>query len=689
MKDVDPAVIRTLALIGHQGSGKTSLGEAMLFNGGVTPRQGSVDTRSSTFDFEPEEQDRGGSIATTFATLNFSGRRYHVIDTPGDGSFAHEPRAAMAAADSVVLVVSAVDGVEVETERNWNTAVELGLPRVIFINKMDRERANPEKTVKEIKEILNVRPVPLQVPIGKEDQFKGIVDLLRKEAHFFKTDGSGKTDKGPVPADLVAEVDTAYLELVECAAEGDDSLLEKYFEAGELTTEEVFRGVEKGIRSGKLVPMLYGCATGNRGVQRLLEVGSVLPSPLDRPARMTVEGGDVPADPNGPFAALVVKTLIDPYAGTINVLRIMRGTLTPECEVRNATLGHSERVGGLYWLEGKKLKDCQAATVGDVVAVTKLKDTHTGNTLCDKAASVKLEFPAFPPAMSTFIIRPATKSDEGKVREGMRRLTEEDPCLRLGNDELSKELTLSGGNPAHVEMQVVRLKRKYGTEVELSLPPVPYRETIRGTTEIEGKHKKQTGGRGQFAVAWLKIEPNSEKVFEFVDAIVGGSIPRNFIPAVEKGVVDAMDHGPLAGYPVTNVRVTVFDGKYHDVDSSEAAFKMAGSKGFKGGFLKCHPLLLEPIVRMTISVPEVNVGDVMGDITSRRGRVSNTEYGARSVVTASVPLAEVQNYAPVLRAMTQGRGTFTWEHAGFEEVPAQLQEKIIAASTRKVEDEED
>jgi elongation factor G len=691
MKDANIGEIRSFGLVGHQGCGKTTLAEAMLFLGGAIPKMGSVDSRSSVMDTEPEEQERGGSICAAFATTGWRGLRLHIADTPGDGSYHHEPASVLAGVDAAVAVVSAVDGVEVETEHTWKVAQRLGLPRVAFINKMDRERANPDKALSQMRDRLGARPVPMQVPIGREAGFRGVVDLLSREALIFRADGSGKSDKAPVPEDLADEVETAWLELMENAAEGDDELIEKYLESGELTKEEVVRGLHLGVQKGLLTPVVFGAAPACKGVDRLLDLIANLPAATARPPRRTTEDAEISPDPDGPLAAVVLKSLIDPYAGKISVLRIVRGRLGPVMEAYNTTRDQSERLGTPQWVLGRKLSPAKEAVVGDIVAVTKLKNTSTGDTLTASSARIQVAFPAFPPAMSTYVVRPASKADEDKVRSSLLRLAEEDPALRIGSDELTKEITVSGCGQAHVEMCVNRLRRKYGVQVELSLPPVPYRETIRGRGEVEGKHKKQTGGRGQFGVAWLRFDPQPRNAgFEFVDAIVGGAIPRNFIPAVEKGVRDAMERGVVAGYPVCDVKVTVFDGKYHPVDSSEAAFKIAGSKGFKAGFIKCDPVILEPIMKMTIVVPEDNQGDVMGDISGRRGRVQNTDYqGKTAVITALAPLAEVQTYAPSLRAMTQGKGSFTWELHGYEEVPAMLQDKIIAESTRKGSDEDE
>jgi elongation factor G len=692
MNDKAPSDIRTVALIGHQGCGKTSLAEAILLLTGVTHTLGNVNDKTSLLDYEPEEQERGGSLNAAVATCETDGRRIHVVDTPGDGNFIHEARWLLKGVDSAVLVISAVDGVEVETERTWRFATEAGLPRVIFLNKMDRERANPEKVLQEVEEILGVKAVPVQVPIGRESNFKGVVDLLANEARLFKGDQSGAVDLAPVPDDLADEVENALEALTEAGAEGDDELLEKYLETLELTQEEVFKGLGESLREGRVVPVLYGVASENRGVNELLDFTKILPSAMDRPGREDEAGNELASDPTAPFVGRVIKSIIDPYAGTLSVIRVLRGSLGPDTDVKNTTQEGTERLGHLHWVVGKKLFDANSATVGDLVAVAKLKATRTGDTLCDQKAEPVL-LPGFevPPPMSTFVIKPATRRDEDRMRDALARISSEDPAFVIGQDGLTKETTVSGQSQSHIELSLQKLSRKYKVNVTTQIPPVPYRETIRSSIEVEGKHKKQTGGRGQFGVAFLRIEPLPRGGgFEFVNAIRGGSIPRQYIPAVQKGIVGAMERGVIAGYPVQDLKITVYDGKFHAVDSSEAAFMMAGSKGFKAGFSKCNPILLEPIVQMTIVCPEDTVGDVMGDIGGRRGRLQNTDYrGSRAVVSAIVPLAEVQTYSADLRAMTQGKGTFTMELHGYEEVPGNLQEKIIAASVRKAEEDDD
>ena len=690
MKDVSPNAIRSFALIGHQGCGKTSLAEAMLFNTKALSKLGTVDGASTALDFEPDEQERGGSVGASFASCEYNGRRLHIVDTPGDGSFTHEARSALQAADSAVLVVSAPDGVEVETERTWDYAKEQGLPVVVFVNKMDRDRADAAKVLTELEATLGIKPVRLALPIGSAESFSGYVDLLRQQAYEFVTDGSGKVTKCEIPADLADAVEEAREALVEAAAEGDDDLIEKYLETLELSDEEIFRGLELGIRHGAILPVLFGSATKNEGINRLLDITAVMPNASQRDPRKDSEGKDIIADPDGAFAALVIKTLIDPYAGMISVARVLRGTLTDDTDATNTTQDEHERLGHGQWLLGKKLTPVKTAVAGDIVAFVKLKHTETGDTLADTATPLRSAWLDFPRGMVTVLVKPASKSDEDKVKSCLQRIIQEDPCLLLGSDELTHDITISGTGMIHIDTNLKRMNRKYGVGVETAVPPVPYRESILGTTEVEGKHKKQSGGRGQFGVCYLRMEPNPGKGFEFVNAIVGGAIPKQYIPAVEKGLIEAMGRGVLAGYPIVDVKITCYDGKFHAVDSSEAAFKMAGSKGFKAGFMKCKPVLLEPIMDMTIRVPQDNVGDIMGDVSGRRGKVLNTDYGDRwATVQAHVPKSELADYAPTIGSITQGKGQFEWELFGYERVPNELQHKVVDASDRKLVDDDD
>lgn len=694
MKHSEARDVRTFALIGHGGCGKTSIGDAILFLSGANTRLGKVDDRSSVLDHEPEEQERGHSLSAHFASVDWDGRRLHVVDTPGDGNFVYEAWIALHGVDTAVLVVSAVDGVEVGTEKTWGFATELGLPRVVFVNKVDRERADPAAAVKDVEEGLGVRVVPLQVPIGREAGFRGVVDLVRQKALIFAPDGGGRVTEEAIPESLAAEVRAATEAMMDAAASADDELIEKFLEAGELTEDELRVGLAKGIAQGAIVPALFGSATANAGVAQLLDLTSVLPGPLGAAARTAHRGDEevrVPPDPTGPFVGLVIKTFIDPFAGKVNVFRVLSGTVAADAPVLNSGKGVRERLAHLSMLRGKKQEPIDRATVGDVVAVAKLRETATLDTLCDESAALRVPPPPIPQPMMSYVVRPKSKGDEDKVKGAILKLLEEDPNLHIGHDELTKEIVLSGMGQQHIEINVKRLRRKYGVDVELDLPLVPYKETIKGSVRVQGRHKKQTGGRGQFADTWMRVEPLPRGGgFEFVDEIVGGAVPRQYIPAVEKGVRETMARGVLAGYPVVDVRVTLDDGGYHAVDSSEMAFKTAASKGFKKGFLDCRPTLLEPIYDLDVLVPEESVGDIMGDINGRRGRVITMENRGRStLVKAQVPLAELLTYAPDLRSITGGKGSFTMSLSHNEEVPPHLLPKLVAESKRKVEEEED
>ena len=693
MKNYEPQEIRTVALIGHGGSGKTSLGEAILHLAGVNTRLGSVDEKTSLLDFEVEEQTRGGSIAASFSTVEYSGHKIHFADTPGDGNFILEARTALLGVDAAMAVVSAVDGVEVNTEKTWRYATDLNLPVGVFINKMDRERANPQQTLDDITEILGVRAVPLQVPIGIEAGFTGVIDLLSRQALAFPADGSGTPEASDIPADLADEVEEATEVMIEAAAEADEELLEKYLEEGELTEAEVRQGLVLGIRTGGFVPVFFGAATGNIGVDPMLRNLELFPCPLDAPIRaVRIKGEDetIGPDPDRPFAGLVCKTFAG-GTGKMTVLRILGGSIEGGSGVYNSSRESRERIGQLNHVIGSKTLPISKAVLGDIVAVAKMDSTRTLDTLCDDKNRVRFLVDEIPQPAISYVVVPGSKGDEDKIKSGLQRLMEEDPALTTSVDEMTSQIVMSGMGQSHIETTVAKLKRKFKLEVSLGLPPVTYKETIRGTTRVQGRHKKQTGGRGQFGDTWQRISPMPRgEGFTFDNEIKGGVIPSQYIPAVEKGVREAMIHGPLAGYPVVDIKVVLDFGSFHAVDSSEIAFKTAGSKGFKKGFLECSPILLEPVVEMEIIVPEENVGDIMGDMNSRRGRVLNMEPKGRSaVIKTHVPHAEVLEYAKVLQSITGGKGSYTMTFHHNEEVPTHLMPKVIAASPFKPKDDED
>lgn len=677
------AHIRNLAFIGHSGCGKTSLAEALLFNTGATNRLGKVDDGTSVLDYEPEEIKRKITISSAFHHYTWKKHTVYLADTPGDDNFLADTRAVLHVVDSAVVVVDAVDGVKVGTEKVWQTANHYRLPRLVFINKMDRERADHLQVLKALEKILEVKAVPIQWPIGQEAQFKGVVDLVGLKAY---TGTGAKPEAGPIPEDLKEEVERARGELLNFAAESDDALIEKFLEEGDLSSEEIYQGLRLGTLRGHFVPVLFGAALSNLGTALLLDaINHYLPSPEDRgeikgvnPA--TQEEVPLTPDPDGPLAAQVFKTVADPYAGRLSIFRVFSGTMKSDSTVFNVTRGVPERYGQLFLPEGKGQKPVSEVGPGAIAAVAKLKETVTGDTLGTEAKPVLLPPPSPARTLITLAVEPKTKGDEDKVFSSIQKLLEEDNSLKLTRNPETKEILLSGVGTVHIEATIEKLKRKFNVEVNLKPPKVPYRETIKGTVKVQGKYKRQSGGRGQYGDTWLELTPLPRGAgFEFVDAIVGGVIPKNYIPSVEKGIVEAMQEGVLAGYPVVDVRVRLYDGSFHEVDSSDMAFKIAGSMGFKKGMQQANPTLLEPIMKMTVTVPEENMGDIIGDLNGRRGRVLGVEaQGRLQVITAHVPMAEVLLYAPDLISKTGGRGTFEMEFSHYEEVPPHLAERIIA-----------
>jgi len=684
----DVSKVRTFAIISHGGAGKTSLAEAMLFNAGVTTRLGKVDEGNSIMDYEPEEVKRKITMSTAFNTFAWKKHQFTVIDTPGDFNFIAETKTSMQGADAVLVLADAIDGVRVQTEKVWEFAEEFGQPKMIFVSKMDRERADFFKTVEDIQNNFGKSCVPLQIPIGAAEDFKGVVDILNDKAYLYTKGDSGQFEARDVPGDLKDRLEHYKEELVERVAESNDELLEKYLEEGSLTPEEVIAGLRDAVVSGKLVPITCGSGPVNVGIQTLLDlIAEYMPSPLDRGPRqgsLPGKGDEVlrEPDPDAPFSALVIKTISDPYAGRLSVIRIFSGSLSPDSSVYNGTKQAKERFGQLLRLKGKTQEQVQKSGPGDIVAIAKLKETTTQDTLCSEKEPIIFPTVELPPAIYSLSVEPKSKGDEEKIFSSLTRLMEEDLTLRLDRNEETKEMILSGMGEIHIEATVEKLKRKFGVEVNLKLPKVSYKETIKGKTRIQGKYKKQSGGRGQYGDCWIEMEPLPRgEGFQFFDKIVGGVIPKQYIPAVEKGIIEASVEGSLAGYPVVDFKVDLVDGSFHPVDSSEMAFKIAGSMAFKKAMMEAKPTLLEPIMLMEITVPDDCMGDVIGDLNSRRGRVLGMESkGKKQIIRANVPLAEVLRYAPDLRSMTAGRGMFTMKVSHYEEVPGQLQEKVIAAA---------
>jgi elongation factor G len=693
MKRYDTQDIRNVVLVGHGGAGKTSLAEAILFDGKGTNRRGVAGSDSSNFDYEPEEIKRQGTIQTSVGYVEWQKKKINFVDTPGDQNFLVETRVAMqVAADAAIVVVSCPDGVQVGTEKVWQYCEELGLPRAIFVNKMDRERASWDTCVDDIRKTLSEKATALQLPIGAELGFEGVIDLLHLKALRFSEEGNEMKVEA-LPAALQADAQKAREKLIEDIASSDDELLEKYLGTGELSEDEVVTGLKKAMNVGALVPILLGSAGRNIGIQPLLDlIVAEFPSPDARPARAGQGGkGEAvqrSASVDQPFAARVFKTM-GADIGKISLVRILSGKLTADSNVWNANREGVERTGSLYALVGKKRETIPEVAAGDIVGLAKLKATKTGDTLCDEKAPIKRPPLDVPAPVIKYAIRAKSKGDEDKLGAKLHDLQDEDVALRVEHDQTSKEILLCGMGQSHIESTVEKLKR-LGVEVDLLPPKIPYLETIKGRAKnVEGKHKKQTGGKGQFGVCYIDMEPLARGGgFEFVDAIVGGAIPRQFIPAVEKGIRNRMTRGVVAGYPVTDVKVTLFDGKYHDVDSDSRSFEMAGSKGFFAAFKLCKPALLEPIMELEISCPDDNMGDIMGDINSRRGRVLGMESTGKSqVIKAQVPMSETLKYAADLRSMTGGRGSFTVAFSHYDELPGHLADKVIAE--HKVQEEED
>ncbi len=683
--------IRNIALIGHGGAGKTSLAEAMLFNAGVINRLGSVDDGNTAMDFEPEELKRRSSISSGFHQISWKNHTINLIDTPGDQNFFSDTKSCMQAADGVVVVVDAVDGVKVQTELAWEFAKEFNLPCVIFINRMDRERADFNRTFEDTKVSFDPKPIILQVPLGSEAEFKGTVDLIRNQAYGYGTDGKAK--KEDIPADIQDLVESEREALIENIAEADDALVEKYLEGEELSDDELNAALRNGTLSHTFVPVICGSATKNIGIDLLMDfIVTSMPSPTDRGPIKGIDpdsGSEIerPPEESAPFSAFVVKTLADPYAGRLTIFRVVSGKLGGDGTFYNPNKDSKERFTQLLSITGKEQKAATEAGPGAIAAMAKLKETATGDSLCDISDKIQFSCAEPLPSLISFAMTAKSKGDEDKIFISLTKLLEEDPSLKLERVSETKEILLSGLGQIHIETVLEKLKRKFNVEAQLNTPKVPYRETIKGKARVQGKHKKQTGGHGQYGDCWIQIEAMPRgKGFEFVDAIVGGVIPKTYIPAVEKGIVESSQKGVLAGFPTVDFKVTLDDGSYHQVDSSEMAFKIAGSLAFKKAVESANPTLLEPIMKVQVITPEEFMGDIMGDLNGRRGKVLGMDNaGKNQVINAQVPMAEFLSYASDLRSMTGGRGMFTMEFSHYDEVPAQIAEKIIEETNRAKE----
>ena len=686
MQVFDAADIRNVALVGHSGSGKTQLASALLFDTGATPRLGKVDEGTTVTDYDEESIARKHTLSSSLAWFEYHKHKVNLIDTPGMGNFLSDARAALRVVEAAVVVVDGVAGVQVATEQIWETAQQLNLPRLVVVNRLDRERASFARTIESLHTTLSRSAVAVQWPLGSEDDFHGVVDLVTMQAWTFATDGSGTATEIPVPADVAAEVEAARTALIEAVAEADEALMERFFDQGTLTQEELLRGLALGIRNSHLFPVY--CMSALKNIGGTLVAGAIadlVPSPVDRPfPGVGPDGAPITreADLKAPLVVWVFKTIADQFAGRISLFRVISGTLKSDSTVQNLTRQAPERVGHLVVLEGKTQMQVPEVHAGDLAAVAKLKDTHSGDVLGDPKSGFTIQPLSFPEPVLSYAIVPKTRGDEDKISTSMHRLQDEDPSIGYTRDEQTHDLLLSGQGQMHIEVTVAKLRRRFGVEVELKPPHIPYRETIALPTEAHGRHKKQTGGHGQFGDCKVRVEPlppGSGVVFE--DDIFGGSIPRQFVPAVEKGVREACGRGYLAGYPMVDLKVIVFDGSYHDVDSNEMSFKMAGRLAIRDAMTRAKPTLLEPVMMVEVYAPSDFAGDLMGDLNGRRGQIAGMDTrGSNTVIRAHVPMAEMLTYEQTLTATTGGRGGYHMEFHHYAEVPAHLHGKIVAAA---------
>ncbi|MEF3168785.1 MAG: elongation factor G [Deltaproteobacteria bacterium] len=681
--------VKNLVIVGQNASGKTSLAEAMLFASKATSRLGKVDDGTSSLDFEPEEIKRRITIGNSAHHLYWNKTALFFLDTPGDDNFHTETRIALRCGDTALFVIDAVDPVKPQTGKIWSMVRENGLPALFVVNKMDRERADFMKAAEAVKKDLGVKTVPILIPIGSQETFSGLVDLIRMKAFVYEKDGSGRFRQEDIPQDMLEMASGLRNNLIEYAAESEDALLEKFLEGEELTEDEIISGLGKGMAAGGFAPVVCASALQCIGLPNLLDlISSLLPSP---DARGEVPGTDpktgMPINrattSDAPASAIVFKTTIDPYAGRLSLLRVVSGVISQDQTLFSTAGNTLEKAGQIFRVEGKGLSPTDSAGPGEIIAIPKLKETSTGDTLSDPSAPIAYPFVQIPKPVLSYVLKPKSRGDEEKISIALARLMEEDLAISVDRDPEAGGIILSGMGQIHIETTVEKMERKFGVHVDLELPRIPYRETIKGVKKgVIYRHKKQTGGAGQFAEVHFDISPLPRgQGFEFEEALVGMNVPRNFVPAVEKGLHEAILSGPLAGYPVVDVKVRFYDGKSHEVDSSETAFKIAAIQCFKKGVLEAKPTLLEPIMKLTIQVPDDAVGDVIGDLNSRRGRVMGMEPGeGHQVITAHVPLAEIQRYLIDLNTMTAGRGTYTVEPSHYEEMPANLAEKVIAAA---------
>ena len=698
MRVYESADVRNVALAGHGHAGKTSLAAGFLYAAGGTNRLTRVDEGNTLTDFDDEEMQRKLTISTALAYVEWKKNKINLLDTPGFNLFIYDAKAAMSAADAALIVVDGVAGVEVQTQKVWSFADEFQLPRAVLINKLDRERSSMDRALESVQSVFGRTAIPVQLPVGVERDFKGIVDLVTMKLYTYAADGDGKGKEGEIPANLADAAQKAHETLVEMVAEGNDALLEEFFAEGTLPVEHIQEGLRQAVQERRIFPVLCASGLHNIGSDLLLDFFAAnFPAPGDRPAAAgTLNGQPVERKikDGEPVSAFVFKTVADPFAGRVSYFKVISGIVKNDAGLNNSRTGGSERLAHIGCLLGKTITPVTELHAGDIGAVAKLKETTTGDTLADKSSPVSYPLPSVPEPSIAYAISAKTRNDEDRMGNAVQRILEEDRLLRFYRDPQTKEFLLAGTGQQHVEIICSRLKKRYSVDVELHAPKIPYRETIRGNADVQGRHKKQTGGHGQFGDCWIRMEPLQRGAkFEFVNEVFGGSVPRQYIPAVEKGIIEAAEKGYLAGYPVVDFRVTLYDGSYHDVDSSEMSFKLAARKAFKAAMAVARPTLLEPIMNVEIQAPVEYAGDLMGDLNGRRGRISGMETkGSTQIIRAQVPMAEMLNYQNDLISMTQGRASFTMEADHYDFVPQQQAEKVIAAAKAAkagVEEEEE
>ncbi len=693
---IDVGKIRNFAIIAHGGAGKTSLVEAMLFNSKSTDRLGRVEDGNTVTDFEAEEIERKNSISSAIAFCDWNGHRLNIIDTPGYINFIEDTKCSLSAVDGAVVIVSALSGVKAETGKVWQFADNYGLPRMVFVNKMDRDNADFESAVEGVEKAYGVSAIPLNIPIGAGESFEGVIDIINMKAYQYKDGNPSEID---IPESFKSEAEEYKKKLVETIAESDDDLLEKYLEGTDLTSDEINNGIRNLAKTGGCVPVVCGSAPNNIGVQQFMDtLLYCLPSPVERAEHTAIKatnqksGEEVTITPTAdtPLSLRIFKTIADPFAGKLTLFRVFSGVLKSDSNIYNVGRESKEKMGAMFYLLGKKQVPVKEVGPGEIAAVAKLKDAQTGDTLTDPGTPVLFDPIKFTEPMISYAIEPQSRGDEEKVGTGLQRLLEEDPTLKFHRDPESKDMILAGMGQMHLEVTLQKLKRKFGVDVVMKAPKIPYRETIRAKASAQGKYKKQSGGRGQFGDCHIKVEPlPAGGGFEFVNSIVGGVIPRQYIPAVEKGIVEKMKEGLIAGYPVVDMKVTLYDGSYHNVDSSEMAFKIAGSMGLQKAAPKAHPVLLEPIVKIEVNTPDEFLGNVIGDLNAKRGKVMGVEAmtGGDQKIAALVPMAEMLTYANQLNSLTSGQGMYTMEASHYEDVPAHISQKIIDQKEKEKEKE--